>query len=398
VKPFWFWAQVIGRYEYPVIAGFIVSVVLLFIPSRVPRMIRLFGLYGIGVFLAYSIVPYKTAWCVVNFIWPFYFPLAYALGAFLDKKPQAVITAVAVLAVVSFAASWELNFIHYEDYQEPYAYVQTVNKINNLLKPLYTLAKEDPGNFNLKGFILRTYDWPLPWCLGEFKRVIWYDGHNRPPYYDADFLLVGRSNVPDVEDHLKQNYFIEPFALRAQDQDASSIYFSEEKFKDYFKGRTPEFKPRPPKPLIPGQGLNAAFYARGERGGPSEERPLLHQEIVSRIDFAWEGDARPHPFPFEAAFTGEILISKKEQKFVLATDDGGTLEIDGVKIIDDPGPHSCKDKEGVVKGEPGWKKIRVWFYDIGGGAVVRLLWESEPGVFVLVPAESLRPAQTEVKG
>ena len=37
--------------------------------------LRYLAIYGVGTLIAYSIVKYKTPWCIISFGWPFLFVL-----------------------------------------------------------------------------------------------------------------------------------------------------------------------------------------------------------------------------------------------------------------------------------------------------------------------------------
>jgi hypothetical protein len=85
------------------------------------------------------------------------------------------------------------------------------------------LAHADPQFYHLVGHILRPSPYPLPWILGDFPRVGYYEHENNPPDMDADFLLVEESKVPDVEAKLRDSYFTEPLTVRPY-QDPSKLY------------------------------------------------------------------------------------------------------------------------------------------------------------------------------
>src|SRR5437868_12566748 len=80
-KPWYYWLRLIARYEWPVLAGLIVCLISL----RFKQMtLRYLAIYGVGTLMAYSIVKYKTPWCIVSFIWP----LLFAFGAMTEIAPQ----------------------------------------------------------------------------------------------------------------------------------------------------------------------------------------------------------------------------------------------------------------------------------------------------------------------
>jgi hypothetical protein len=118
--------------------------------------------------------------------------------------------------------------------------VQTYNDIYKLTTPLLDLAHRDPRFYHLVGHILRPSPYPLPWILGDFPRVGYYEHDSNPPDLDGDFLLVEESKVPEVEKKLRESYYTEPLTVRPY-QDTSKLYLRASVFHQYFPGRLPDF-------------------------------------------------------------------------------------------------------------------------------------------------------------
>lgn len=247
-KPWYYWLKIMAPsgdfsradclgYELPALAGLILCLFSLRLRSV---SLRYLAIYGVGMLMAYSIVHYKTPWCIINIIWPFLFifgtteviiPSTYkALGYILSS----------VLISVSLLSTVWLNYFHCTTDTEPYVYVQTYNDIYKLTDPLLTLARRDPIFYQLTGHIIRASPYPLPWILDDFPKVGYYEHQNSPPKFDADFLLVQEDRVQEVEAKLNDSYFTEPLRIRPY-QDTSKVYFSAKIFKGFFPGRSPDF-------------------------------------------------------------------------------------------------------------------------------------------------------------
>ena len=224
-------------YELPMLAGLILCV---FCQKFKSVSLRYLAIFGAGSFVAYSYVKYKTPWCVISFGWPFLFVFGGATLLVRPKYVRFVQRAIGVVLLVSLCSSVWLNYFKCSSPDEPYAYVQTYNDIFKLTKPLLTLAKRDPSNYHLTGHLIRSSVYPLPWVLGDFDRVGYYEGGNMPPNLDGDFLLVQQDKIKDVELKLKGTYYTEMMTLRNY-QEPSKIFFSASVFKDVFPGRQPDF-------------------------------------------------------------------------------------------------------------------------------------------------------------
>jgi hypothetical protein len=196
------------------------------------------------VLLAYSIVKYKTPWCIISIIWP----LLFLFGALVALVPEAFRRAAYIAAgaflAVSLVLSVRLNYFRCTTDTEPYVYVQTYNDVWKLTKPLLRLAKANPTYYQLVGHLIRTSTYPLPWMLGDFSKVGYYEHNNLPAKVDADFLIVQEDKIDEVEAKLQGTYYTEPLTIRPY-QDPSKLYLSAKVFEKIFPGRVPDFTGKP---------------------------------------------------------------------------------------------------------------------------------------------------------
>jgi uncharacterized protein (TIGR03663 family) len=243
-KPFYYWVKLIGIYEQPVALALLLSPLCLLFKRAA---LRYLAIYGVGTLIAYSIVKYKTPWCIISIIWPLLF-LFGAMVTLITEELQRVAYVVAgAFLAVSLGICVRLNYFRCTTESEEYVYVQTYNDIWKLTKPLLRLAKANPTYYQLVGHLIRTSTYPLPWMLGDFTKVGYYENNNMPGKLDGDFLLVQQDKIEEVESKLHETYFTEPMTIR-QYQDPSKLYFNAKVFSKIFRGRTPEFVGKPPQP------------------------------------------------------------------------------------------------------------------------------------------------------
>ena len=251
-KPFYYWVKLMGLYEWPALIGLLYSLRAIF--PGMNRLTRFMAIYGCGAVVAYSIVPYKTPWCIISLIWPFLF----LFGEAVDQLPKILArfnlagaklvsgSATALILAASLAWAIRLNFFHPTDAREPYVYVQTLNDFFKLTRPLNQLVAKDPTAYHMTANILLSSYHPLPWILGDFTAVGYYEKDAaQPPTMDAGFLIVEESRVPLVQEQLKERYFVEPFQLRDA-MAAGKLYLNYGRFAAVFPGRQPEFDPLSP--------------------------------------------------------------------------------------------------------------------------------------------------------
>lgn len=256
-KPIYYWLELLVRYEAPLFIALLVSVGVQFIANI---NLRYLAIYGVGTLLAYSIVKYKTPWCIISIVWPLLFVFG-ALPLFLaDTYRRIVHIGMAVLLAISLGFSVSLNYFRCSTFNEfdwksdrsipanvaaffswePYVYVQTYNDVWKLTKPLLRLARSNPTYYQLVGHLIRTSTYPLPWMLGDFTKVGYYEHNNMPGKLDGDFLVVQEDKIAEVEAKLQDTYYTELMTIRPY-QDTSQLYFSAKVFSKVFPGRTPEF-------------------------------------------------------------------------------------------------------------------------------------------------------------
>ncbi len=236
-KDWWWWLMLIGRYELPVAVGLVASAACLAFRDIA---LRYLAIYGVGVLAAYSIVKYKTPWCIISIVWPLLFGLGAALVLVPRNYRRAGYIAATTLLLVSLGQSIRLNYFRCTTETEPYVYVQTYNDVFKLTDPLLELAHHNPAAYQLVGHVIRTSAYPLPWVLGAFTRVGYYEKETLPSPLDADFLVVQQDKIETVEKQLHGMYYTMPFTIRPY-QDTSKLYLSGKVFDKFFPGKVPDF-------------------------------------------------------------------------------------------------------------------------------------------------------------
>ena len=261
-KPWGYWLKLLCRYEWPLLFGLAIALFAQFFKSVT---LRYLAVYGVGTLIAYSIVKYKTPWCIISIVWPFLFTFG-AAGVLVPKlRQRATQIAMIVLLCFSLASSVYLNFFRCSTFasddwdknkslsenlsqffaSEPYVYVQTYNDIFKLTRPVLALAKRDPIFYQMTGHMIRTSSYPFPWIFDDFPNVGYYEHDNLPPKMDADFLLVQQDKIEEVEKKLQNSYFTAPLTIRPY-QDTSKLYLDAKRFQGFFPDREPEFRGKGP--------------------------------------------------------------------------------------------------------------------------------------------------------
>lgn len=121
-------------------------------------------------------------------------------------------------------------------------------------------------------------------------------------------------------------------------------------------------------------GLNYKYYE-----GAWEKLPDFRKLKPLRTGVVRQLDLQEIPLntnKFALVFTGSLEIEKADDyTFWLNSNDGSRLYIDGKLVIDHDGMHGAEEKAGGIHLNAGRHKIRIEFFQAGGGVFLQLLIE-----------------------
>lgn len=226
---FRYYLGILIKLELPlVITAIIGTLVMLWRGAR-------FGLFtmawAFGMFLGYSIIPYKTPWLMVSML----IALAVFSGSVAQEifsalrftAPQIAFIALLIAVAMPIAkTSWQVNFVGYEDNenhigyfpawgerlklraysdtQYGYVYAQTDKDLLNLVQEIYRVK---PAAIH----IASPDYWPLPWYLRSYQ----ISGYTQevPENFTGPAIIAAASQQEDVTKKLP-GYRQQEFVLR----------------------------------------------------------------------------------------------------------------------------------------------------------------------------------------
>ncbi len=194
VHAFDYYVGILVKLELPLLlAGVVAGIVILLRGSRFALFL---GAWTAGIFLAYSLIPYKTPWLIINIV----LPLALSAGAGIDEMlrrvrpvtPKIVIGALTLIAILtSFQMCRVINFEAYDDNdnknaylmsfgkktgwrpyvdgQYGYVYAQTERELLNLVSAVDEEADRMGTREATNIYIASPAYWPLPWYLRRYN-------------------------------------------------------------------------------------------------------------------------------------------------------------------------------------------------------------------------------------
>jgi len=228
----WYWLALMARYEWPTLVGLLY---VLRLAWKAPAQQRYLAIYGLGVLIAYSIVPYKTPWCIISILWPFLLLFGCGVDELWRKvrfRWLAALLAI-LLLTASLLVTLRLNFRHFADPSESYVYVQTLPEIAVVTEPILALAAQDSRNHAMSGQIALESYYPLPWILGDFTRIGYYGKDEIPALLDGDFIIALSAEQKVIEGRLREPYLRRRFHLR-DSMEECTVWFREKLFTPWF--------------------------------------------------------------------------------------------------------------------------------------------------------------------
>ena len=246
-KPLLYYIDLLRKYEGPALIGLIASPVLCFFANR---QLRILLLVGVGTFFAYSLIPYKTPWLILNLLWP----LSIAAGAVISRTMPALKIwrgvrsglAIATVGTLLFSGRemWRLNFKDFASKDEPYVYVQSSLDFKRAVDTIFIHIAKYPEDQNMRLLSLNRDPWPLPWLLMRLPNAVWSKAVDTN-FAAADVVLSDVEDKALIESRLTGTYYVMPFQIRDSYQDGQA-YFAQDKFKGDVPIGTPEFTgPKP---------------------------------------------------------------------------------------------------------------------------------------------------------
>lgn len=163
--------------------------------------------WGFGLLAAYSLVPYKTPWLLLNFIIPLAIAGGYAVNEFYswnrDGDQKFVwLVIIAAVAVIGYQTI-KLNFFHYDDEKYVYVYGHTYREFLPMVDEIKRLGRQTGLNEDLDIAVLSPDYWPLPWYLRDYKRVGYY-GQASPT--NSSLVIINISQEPELLPTLEPHY------------------------------------------------------------------------------------------------------------------------------------------------------------------------------------------------
>jgi len=185
-------------------AGFVVAMTRRDIIGADFHLLRFIALYTFIMTALYSLIPYKTPWCLLGFLHGMIILAAVGAVVVVRLAPHALARTVIVLLLAASAGhlTWQAylsSYKYYADPVNPYVYAHPTTDVFTITKQVEEMAQVHPDGYQMSiQVICPEHDyWPLPWYLRSFTRVGWWDRVNEK-VESAPLIIASPSVEPDL--------------------------------------------------------------------------------------------------------------------------------------------------------------------------------------------------------
>ncbi len=153
---------------------------------------RFVAVYTLVLTAVYSVIPYKTPWCVLSFLHGWILLAGMGAVAIVRWMPHPLARATTILVIAAGVAhlSWQsyrLNFVLHTHRVNPYVYAHPVPGIREIGRSLEDLAVVAGPLMKVRVVTEGQNLWPLPFYLRRMPGVVYLE---RLPEDDAAQVLI----------------------------------------------------------------------------------------------------------------------------------------------------------------------------------------------------------------
>lgn len=194
----WLWQE-----EAPILVLGLIGTVVALIRAR--SYLTVFcAFWSIGIFTAYSLVPYKTPWLALSIILPLALMAGDLVGQAYQPGTRAFTAVIAGAAILfSLYQAIDVSFWNYDNDSYAYIYAHTKRDFLGLVNEIDAIAAVNPAKKDIGITVVSPEHWPLPWYLREYTHV-GYWGHVVDT--TEPIVIALKPQVPEVERRLGKEY------------------------------------------------------------------------------------------------------------------------------------------------------------------------------------------------
>jgi uncharacterized protein (TIGR03663 family) len=205
VNPWWMYIRWFAEEEGVLLVLGVLGIVITLWSARI-LFTTLVALWGLGIFAAYSLIPYKTPWLTLNFVIPLAIMAGWAVEVchLRSSAAQRRVLALVTFVIVGYSAyrAIDLNFVAYDDERRPYVYAHTSREVLQLVQKIREVRARVPAGTSINIAVLSPEHYPLLWYLRNYP-VGYYGAIVKT---DAGILLASQKQDEAVRKEFGGSY------------------------------------------------------------------------------------------------------------------------------------------------------------------------------------------------
>jgi uncharacterized protein (TIGR03663 family) len=214
-KPWTYFPELLQAFEATTVLCALGGGVLAF--RRIDPFGRFCAVWAASQVVAYSLIPYKTPWLILNMV----VPAALTAGVLFREaaaRPLSIPARGALASVLVLGLGWsawraaDVSFRRYDDVTLGLVYSDTSRQIWDLLAFVRAAARRAPNPADVSLVAFFTGRWPLPWYLRDLRRSEWDQQVVKLP--TEDIVLADTRQDSKLEPLLGRGYRRREFLLR----------------------------------------------------------------------------------------------------------------------------------------------------------------------------------------
>ena len=177
------------------------------------------GLWGLGLFFAYTIIPYKTPWLALSFLLPMCISAGYLINELVESANTALKALGLILAATSIAMlayfTYDLNFVRYDDEDAPMVYAHTSREFLEMIGDIEKFAEKSGKGKDASIDVVSPDYWPMVWYMRDYPKAIFHGKF--PDKMEADVIIAkrGEQNNESIRLYSANYRYYKTYKLRS---------------------------------------------------------------------------------------------------------------------------------------------------------------------------------------
>ena len=166
------------------LVGFAAAMIKKGISCANVHLVRFIGFYTLILTVVYSLIPYKTPWCMLGFLHGMILLAGVGTVVLVKLMPNVLPRLIILLLIFesSVFLTWQAyrsNYVYYSDSRNPYVYAHPTDEVFTIVQRIEEMARVHPDGYKMHIQVIcpgKDY-WPLPWYLRRFEydTIDWWE-------------------------------------------------------------------------------------------------------------------------------------------------------------------------------------------------------------------------------